>query len=380
MKIGIITFHWGTNYGGILQAYALQTFLSKKGYDVFIIDYKPNRYNKSFIGYFNPMRAIWFAALLKNVFKGKGTIASSFKHVFVDYLNDLIKENKLQLFREKNLNTTVHYESLNELKKNPPEFDFYVTGSDQVWNTFFTTQGEGQPTSTYFLDFGKARVKRIAYAVSFGCEEYPDEAKNIANVYMKNFSAISVRENSGASIVKDMGFENPIILPDPTLLLSASDYSNLIEGVSIRKENEAFSYFLRDNNKDIISLENYLKTKYNILNPANNLKPYSMEEWISGIKNASLVLTNSFHGVVFSIIFHRPFIVVLSNEDSSNMNDRFYTLLTNLKLKDRIINSFNQKSIDNLLEETIDWSFVDIEIKKMREQSDLFFNQHIDLI
>ena len=105
-----------------------------------------------------------------------------------------------------------------------------------------------------------------------------------------------------------------------------------------------------------------------------------MEEWISGIKNASLVLTNSFHGVVFSIIFHRPFIVVLSNEDSSNMNDRFYTLLTNLKLKDRIINSFNQKSIDNLLEETIDWSFVDIEIKKMREQSDLFFNQHIDLI
>ena len=153
----------------------------------------------------------------------------------------------------------------------------------------------------------------------------------------------------------------------------------LIEGVSVRKENGAFSYFLREQNKDIISLENYLKTKYNILNPANNLKPYSMEEWISGVKNSSLVLTNSFHGVVFSVIFHRPFIVVLSNEDSSNMNDRFYTLLTNLKLKNRIINSFNQKSIDKLLEETIDWSFVDIEIKKMREQSDLFFNQHIDL-
>jgi len=196
---------------------------------------------------------------------------------------------------------------------------------------------------------------------------------------MKNFSAISVRENSGVSIVKDMGFKNPIILPDPTLLLSASDYSMLIEGVSVRKENGAFSYFLREQNKDIISLENYLKTKYNILNPANNLKPYSMEEWISGVKNSSLVLTNSFHGVVFSVIFHRPFIVVLSNEDSSNMNDRFYTLLTNLKLKNRIINSFNQKSIDKLLEETIDWSFVDIEIKKMREQSDLFFNQHIDL-
>ena len=86
MKIGIITFHWGTNYGGILQAYALQNFLSKKGHDVFIIDYKPNRYNKSFIRYFNPMRAIWFAALFKNVFKGKGTITSVFKHVFVYYL------------------------------------------------------------------------------------------------------------------------------------------------------------------------------------------------------------------------------------------------------------------------------------------------------
>ncbi|PKP41361.1 MAG: hypothetical protein CVT93_08515 [Bacteroidetes bacterium HGW-Bacteroidetes-10] len=377
MKIGIITFHWGTNYGGVLQAYALQNYLEKNGHEVFIINYKPKRYNNLLIGYFAPKRFIWLLALLKNNFKGRGSVASSFKHIFIEYLDNIIKEKKIKVFRKNYLKETILYESIIELQKNPPKFDVYICGSDQIWNSFFTTKGEGGPTSAYFLDFGDFGIKKIAYAVSFGCEQYPLEAGIIAKEHMKNFSAISVRENSGISIVKDLGFMDPIILPDPTLLLSSSDYFPIYNGVDNASIAGVFSYFLRGENKEIFALESFIKKTYEIYAPDGILKPYSIEEWISGVKNASLVLTNSFHGAVFSIIFHKPFIVLLSSEDTSNMNDRFYTLLRKLNLNDRIITSFDEDITTKLLNTSINWTFVDAEISKLRKLSQSFFNEHL---
>lgn len=376
-SIGILTFHWGTNYGGVLQSYALQTYLEKAGYETYIINYKPRRYNKSIFGLIAPVRFIYFLALLKNVFRGKIRILSSFKVVFMEYLSDYIKEAKIERFRSNYLNETQHYNSIDDLKKNPPEFDVYICGSDQIWNPFFTTKGEGKPTATYFLGFGNASVKKIAYAASFGCEEYPEDAKNIAKDYVKKFTAVSVREKSGLSIVKDFGFENPVILPDPTLLLSASDYLHIFNGLDKTNMTGAFSYFLRGVNNDILSLEKFIKKTHKMYSSDGIFKPYSIEEWLSAIYNAALVLTNSFHGVVFSIIFHKPFIVLLSSEDSSKMNDRFYTLLSKLNLHDRIITSFDEEIASRLINSSIDWTLIDNDISSLRMQSQSFFNEHL---
>ena len=106
--------------------------------------------------------------------------------------------------------------------------------------------GEGKPTSSYFLDFGDKKVKRIAYAVSFGCEDYPVKAEIIAKNYMQNFCAISVRENSGISIVSKLGFKNAIKLPDPTLLLNNDDYNFGIPNI-LTNEKRVFIYIKERN-------------------------------------------------------------------------------------------------------------------------------------
>lgn len=354
MKIGILTFHWATNYGAILQAFALQNYLKNLGHDVYIINYRPKhkQYKRTFLSCFYTKR-FW---------------------LYLFNIKEHIKEKKLDNFRKTYLHETLLYESLDELKKKSPKFEVYICGSDQIWNSYFTTKGEGKPTSVYFLDFGDKNVKRIAYAVSFGCENYPEEALNIAKKYIHNFKAISVRENSAISIVTKIGFMNPIKLPDPTLLLLRDEYcfTNTDQESAQKK---AFVYILREEYQDVKDIKLYLKRNY-IINTTNKFfNPYSVEEWVSGIKNASIVLTNSFHGMVFSLIFHVPFIVVPAKGTTSGMNDRFNTLLSYLNLEHRIMNIYDIDKLKMLVDEKINWQIVDSQLTELRNESYKFFNQ-----
>ena len=165
MKIGILTFHWATNYGAILQSYALQTYLIKCGHEVVIIDYKPKKYDLSLYKIFTSRHLLNLRESIKN----------------------LEKEKELAKFRSQHLRLTKRYSSLEELKTNPPQCDIYISGSDQVLNPSFTQYGEGRksPASSYYLDFGDSSVKRIGYAVSFGCTVYPEKAKQIAQPLLK---------------------------------------------------------------------------------------------------------------------------------------------------------------------------------------------------
>lgn len=352
MKIGIITFHWSTNYGAILQAFALQTYLKKMGHDVYIINFRPKKYKKTLLGCFS-------------------------SHRFWNYLTNLkeyIKDRKLDVFRRRYLKETSLYETLEELKSNPPKFEAYICGSDQIWNPSFTTMGEGKPTSVYFLDFGNNDIKRIAYAVSFGCENYPEAASTIAKMYIHNFKAISVRENSGLSIVSKLGFLNPVKLPDPTLLLLQDEY-NFANTAQVSSQKTAFIYILRGEDNDVKSIKSYLANKFK-LDTANKLfNPYSVEEWVSSIKNASIVLTNSFHGMVFSLIFHVPFIVVLYKGSSAGMNDRLITLLSYLNLEHRIINNYDIEKLNILVDDQINWQKVDEKLTEFRNETNTFFNK-----
>lgn len=352
MKIGILTFHWATNYGAILQAYALQTYLKKMGHDVYIINYRPQAYKKTLFRCF-VKKKIW---------------------LFFSYLKEYLKEIKLETFRQKYLNETILYKSLDELKRNPPQFDMYVCGSDQIWNPYFTTKGEGnKPTSAYFLDFGEATVKRIAYAVSFGCKVYPEEASDIARKYISEFQAISVREESGISIVKQLGHENPIKLPDPTLLLAHEDY--LFANTSHESiQKKVFVYILRNEYKEVYKIISYLKKDYTIDSTNKFFNPNSVEDWVSSIKNASIVITNSFHGAVFSIIFHVPFIVLQASGREAGMNDRFSTLLQALGLENRVLDKIDLNNVNQLLKEEINWHNVDIQLNVLRKDVFSFFH------
>jgi hypothetical protein len=352
MKIGILTFHWATNYGAILQAFALQTYLKNLGYEVSIINYRPKQYKKTLFKSFF-IRRFW---------------------LFISKLKEYSKEQKLEKFRVKFLNETLIYDSLNELKSNPPNFDVYICGSDQIWNPSFTTMGEGKPTPAYFLDFGNDQVKRIAYAVSFGCEVYPEKATNIARKYVPKFDAVSVREDSGIEIASKLGFNNPTKLPDPTLLLVPDNYS-FTSSDKTPNQKKAFVYILRNKykeNKDILS---DLKRSFNIITVDKVFNPISVEEWVSGIKNASIVLTNSFHGMVFSLIFHVPFVVIPAKDKGAGMNDRFITLLSTLDLEHRIINNYDCDKLRILMEEKINWQKVDNQLKELQNETDNFFQQ-----
>ena len=352
MKIGILTFHWATNYGAILQAFALQTYLKKMGHDVYIINFRPKKHKKTLLGCFSSHR---FWNYLANV-------------------KEFIKERKLDVFRREYLNETLPYESLDELKSNPPKFDLYICGSDQIWNPSFTTRGEGKATSVYFLDCGNNDIKRIAYAVSFGCENYPEAASTIAKQYIGHFKAISVREDSGIHIVTKLGFLNPIKLPDPTLLLLRDEY-NFANTVQVSSKKTAFVYILRGETKDVKGIKSYLEMNYKLDTTNELFNPYSVEEWVSSIKNASIVLTNSFHGMVFSLIFHVPFIVVLYKGSAAGMNDRLKSLLSYLNLEHRVIDDYDVDKLNVLVDDQINWQKVDDQLTRFRNETNTFFDQ-----
>jgi len=352
MRLGILTFHWATNYGAILQAYALQTYLQKMGHVVYIINYRPGRYKKFILKCFYTKR-FW---------------------LIPDNVIDYIKEKRLEVFRKKYFNETILYESLEELEKNPPKFDAYICGSDQIWNPSFTTNGEGGPTPVYFLSFGDKKVKRIAYAISFGCENYPGTAGKIAKEYMPGLDAISVRENSGISILSKLGINDAQVLPDPTLLLESNDYSfDKVSDVSPKKR--AFIYILRKENKIVRDIVGHIENEYSIERPNKAFNIYSVEDWANSIKNASLVVTNSYHGMLFSIINHVPFTVILSEGKAACMNDRFISLLNYLGLQKRALSKFDSKRFNSILDDNIDWGLIDTHVEVLKDRTRIFFKE-----
>lgn len=346
-KIGILTFHWATNYGAVLQAFALQEVLSQLGYDTYIINYKPSKYDNRFY----------------KILKSKSYRSFNTK------LIEFYKEKNIKKFRQKYLNLTNRYYSQLQLKKNPPKMDFYITGSDQVWNTYFTTKGEGNFTSVYYLNFGPPNIKRIGYAVSFGItrNDYPISLLKEVTPLLKEIDVISVRENSGADILNSLFNIESKLVCDPTLLLLGDFYVNrfrLARNKSNKSLDYIFSYILRKEQYKSLLSTIFDKTKI----PIHKSVIESPEEWLNNIYNSSLIITNSYHGMVFSIIFKKQFIVVL--EDGNAMNDRFITLLNYIGLENRIYYpNLKESSLDEKIDSSIEWDIVDEKIECFRKVS-----------
>lgn len=353
MKIGIMTFHWGTNYGGVLQAYALQQFLKKNvpSGEVSIINFRPKTFSESLF---------------------KCIVTKRIKHIPSNLIT-YFKEKKFVIFREKYLSTTERYSTLSELKSNYPDMDIYICGSDQVWNPYII-DSYGIP---YYLPFGKETTKRISYAVSFACIDYPRNKMAIIKPMIQKFNAISARENTGVAILQKEGFDNVELMPDPTLLLEKND----LEKITFQPEENpdldfVFSYSLQNDQILMDKVNKYFKKSTKMVNTRDMKYAFlGIEDWLLNIKSAKFIITNSFHGVVFSILFQKQFIAIPVEGMLSAMNDRIYTLLQKFGLKNRILETYNEEIIEKIISTPIDWEKVADIQESLKNEAYNFFRK-----
>lgn len=352
MKIGILTFHWATNYGAVLQTYALQTYLESKGHEVFIINYKPQLFDHTLKNYIFSLQFL--------------------RHSH--YVQELRKEKSIDMFRKEKLHLTKRVFSYNEIPGVIKGLDAIISGSDQVLNPSFLMNGEGRRVQTpvYFLDF-KFEGKKIAYAVSFGCTDYPASALPLAKKLIHNFDIIGVRESSGIEIVKSLGRNDAVKVPDPTLLLSDNVYYKLSEKSDISiTANYTYCFFIRNIKERIQQLNDLQLNSKLVWN--NDDGNYLINDWLRKIRGARLVITDSFHCVVMCLKMHVPFVAVTEKKGKVAMNDRLFSLLTPLQLENYIIHKSCLSSIKENMAVNYRWESVDSQMVRLLCDADEFLS------
>ncbi|MGR6836804.1 polysaccharide pyruvyl transferase family protein [Syntrophomonas erecta] len=334
MKIGIVTWFHYKNYGTVLQAYALQSFLKNNGYSCVLVNYVPI-YTKSF---YKKVKS----GNLKNRIIGK-IESNCFKFLGSNIKERLIERNKaFENFIAKNIDFTPKVQTSNELFKLNEMFDCFICGSDQIWNP-------ENLNGVYYLNFVNEKNKKISYAPSFGVSHIPTSKEKEIRQWVNKFDRLSVREEKGASILKSLTQKDIEVVVDPTLLLSNADWEQILVNPNFHGD-YILCYFLGDRKEYWKAVHNLQKmTTYKvIIIPArfnSYLQKYeirtstSPEEFIGLIKNAKLVLTDSFHGVIFSLKFEKDFYVFkrFKDKDKRSQNSRIYNILKMLNLEERLI-------------------------------------------
>lgn len=364
-KVGIITFHNAHNYGAVLQVYALQEKITELGYETKVINYENKKITRQY-------SLIKYSR--KNPIKSIKLIYESVK----DYKINKERFDKFENFITKNLRLTKKYKTIKQLKANSPDFDCYITGSDQVWNANIV----GELSDAYTLNFGKEEVNRISYAASIGIDKIDDKDKEQYAKKLEKIDKISVREESAARELRKILNKDVKVVLDPTLLIMQSDWDKRINCTE-NEEKYILAYMVEYNN-ECIDIINYLSEKTGLkVVSFNKEKIYKNEmkkaytddpfEFVNKIKNAEYVITTSFHATVFSIIYHKRFFVV----PHKKTGNRVTNLLEKFNLKDRVFNLFSDFcNID--YEKKIDYSLVDKIIEKEREDAIRFLTESIE--
>uniref|UniRef100_A0AB33IM06 Polysaccharide pyruvyl transferase family protein n=1 Tax=Prevotella sp. GTC17253 TaxID=3236793 RepID=A0AB33IM06_9BACT len=319
MKIGIITMHRVTNFGSALQAYALQQALIKLGYENEIINYIFPHKNKSSI--FSTIELF----LRKKIYELRTGVFFSKK-----------KEDYFKEFRRFFLSLSDKTYTLESINTNPPKYDLYMTGSDQVWNPKWM---EGD--TNFLLSFVQSKPK-VSYASSFAVNTIPAESKEIYKKYLQEYKHITVRENSGEIIVDDLlGTRKADVVCDPTILLDKGDYIKIAKVPRIEIQGPYILVYILDYmfnpypgvNQIIKSVAAtlgmpvvYIGGKYTVYDShckyIENLGPC---EFIWLFQHADFVVTTSFHGSAFATIFQKPLLAVV--KDTNDNDGRIITLM-----------------------------------------------------
>lgn len=367
MKIGILTLPLHTNYGGILQAYALQTVLERMGHEVKIICVKRKWIDRPCI---LKMYMMIKRGIKRYIFRKK--IAINYDKYRKEFVRITCRFTSIFISKHINL---FHIDEFSDIKSD--EFDAFIVGSDQVWRKKYFTTLTNSSIDNAFLSFSKGwKVKRIAYAPSFGVDEweYNKQDTKSCSEMLRSFNAVSVREIDGVKLCKKYLDIDAINVLDPTMLLQITDYINLIKQGNIPKNIGNLHQYILDITPEkrklvgLIAAEKKLKPfsvkvdyeEDKNLPPEQLIQP-PVEQWLRAFFDASFVVTDSFHACVFSILFKKQFIVI-GNADRGL--SRFHSLLSQFGLENRFITSVDQyRSLGDIDYDAI---YKELEMKQMQ--------------
>lgn len=331
-SIGIITIHKINNYGSVLQAYALQKACEAMGYKAEIIDYNfPNQAhsNNAYVVQVDtqPNEPCWIKML---------------------YALDLIRQHKgISAFVGKYQHLSAkQYNSPGELKSDAPQYDVYITGSDQLWNP---RHCNGDPA--FMLHFAPDNALKISYAASISANKLPEELHPLYKELLGRYAHIAVRENSGARVIKEITGKDATVVLDPTLLLNKEQWNTIAAPKRQFKKKYILCYFLNYTFNAfpyVDELAQYVQkqTGYEIVRvarPPHHLGvPHthykvgaSPEEFLALVRDAEMVLTTSFHGTAFAVNYGKPVFSVVQDRNASD--SRQVSLMHNLGLDDQIL-------------------------------------------
>lgn len=376
MKIGIITLPLHNNYGGILQAYALQKVLQKLGHDVVVID--KSRYIKLPILSLNRY-IVYFKRFVHKILFDKNLSVRWDKEANAP-IKTISKYTDPFLYKYIS-RYEVNYSYSNLQQK---DFNAFVVGSDQVWRPKYFGQNI---IPCAYLSFAKEwNVKRISYAASFGIEEweYTEEQTTECKELIKSFNAVSVRESSAVILCNQYLGIDALHVLDPTMLLEATDYIKLFKDAKTPQSPGSLMCYVLDQNEDkqkVISIvEQALKiTAFSVNSkyedpcaPLEERIQPPVETWLRGFYDAEFVVTDSFHACIFSILFEKSFIVYGNKKRGMA---RFHSLLSIFGLENRLITS--SEEIQEVLDKPIDWNVVDTRKKEWQEKSLNFLKNNL---
>ena len=320
MKVGIITFNRAINYGAVLQSFALKNKIISLGHECTVINYYSEMVEKGASPFY-----------LKNF---------SIKEILITILQikmRLIKNKKFKNFSEKYLDCSSELFDKETIQSQKNAYDAIITGSDQVWNYEITGLDEN-----YFLSFVSKETRKISYGASFGVSSIPKEYKQKYRKLLSHLDDISVRESSGADIVQELLGFHPEIVIDPVFLIKTDEWLKIAKDPCISEEyilvysiNKSKCYQIAEKiqkktGEMIVGLQTPMSNRVK----CKAIRDESPEEFLGWIKNAKYIITDSFHGTAFSIIFEKQFIFC-NGGTGSNRLSRQRTLLEIAHLTDR---------------------------------------------
>lgn len=362
-KISLITIFDNTNFGTYLQTVALSILLKDKGYEVELVKYI--------------RKSLWLSTRIMAVFKSTKNplrIANRLRRIFLWYLMRQQDWNFVKQF----VRLSKKYCTFEQLKKNPPQANIYMTGSDQVWNSF---HNDGLDKS-FYCDYAPNGMKRVAYSASIGMDDFQDFEKGTVCSLLQKYAYISVREMKAKNILNKLGFDNVEVTLDPTLMLPLEKWKILIPTnvVSINEK------FLLVYSVEYKRQENIIKQVAMKVAKQKGLKIYAVaygscdmdfcdkifnnatpQIFISLIRQAEFTVVSSFHGTAFSINFNKQFFTIAPERFSSRID----SILKICKLQNRKISGINEV----LSEDEIDYFYVNKRLEKERMISESYIDK-----
>lgn len=340
MKSFTVTYHHTCNYGATLQTYALQQFLMSRGIENEVMEYEDAPHGKK-----NKARSL--KALLKQIAVRLLNIPrkrkkEALKKAFADFHRDHIVCSRV-------------YKNVEDLRNDPPDADLLITGSDQVWN-LKTNPGM---IPARFLDFGKKDAVRISYAASIGPLNYTDEQKEMVREYLTGFKAISLREKSASEYISTVIGRKCDAVADPVFLLSKDDWNRIAKPRKVCDGPYILCYFVQGNPRiDDVVRKAKAETGYKVVSVNCDmvsrvradiqLFDVSPQEFLALYNDAAFVITTSFHGTAFSLIYEKPFYALTRENGDFRIKD----LLAEVGADEYIVSSENLPSINTDAGET----------------------------